>query len=51
MSVARTAARRRKQAKMGYKHLAKQDRPHYRRTPKAKAGARMKAALARGWKG
>lgn len=30
MSVARTARRRRAQAKKGYRHIAPMDRPHYR---------------------
>jgi hypothetical protein len=51
MSVARTAARRRAQAKKKYRHMAPQDRPHYRHTQRAKAGLKAKAAIARGWRG
>jgi hypothetical protein len=36
MSVARTARRRRKQAANGFSHLAKQQRPRYRKTSVAK---------------
>jgi len=46
MSAA-TGKRRRAQARNRYKHMAPQDRPHYRRKPRAKAGMRAREAMAR----
>lgn len=40
MTVARTARRRRKQAAMGFRHLAKLGRPIYRKTSEDKLARR-----------
>jgi hypothetical protein len=46
-----TAKRRRRSAKIQYRDMAPQDRPHYRRKPRRKAGVKFAAAKARGWRG
>ena len=45
MSVARTARRRRKQAKMGFKHMAPLKRPHYPAGVDAATSARREFAF------
>ena len=43
MGQARTNARRRRQAKMGFTHLAKRKRPHYRHRQLESIGAAIEA--------
>lgn len=47
MTVAATAKRRRRQAKMGFTHLAPQQRPRYKMADKVAAAARLAATVAR----
>lgn len=47
MCVAATAKRRRAQAKMGYTHMAPQDRPHYKRRSKEVASRHLQELIAR----
>jgi len=43
--VTATAKRRRRQAKMGYRHIHKAKRPHYKRVDAATSAARLRAQI------
>lgn len=47
MTVAATAKRRRRQAKMGFTNLAPQQRPHYKMADSATAQRRLEQTVAR----
>lgn len=47
MSTSKTAQRRRRQAKMGYKHMDPLDRPHYTKVDADTSSKRLSAIIAR----